>query len=52
MNVYVVKAFKGSYLAHIAYIQALSPQLALCEFKGNLDLDEIEHLYFDVRQVD
>lgn len=52
MNVYVVKAFKGSSLAHIAYIQALSPMLALCEFKGNLDLDEIEHLYFDVRQVD
>lgn len=52
MNVYVVKAFKGSKLAHIAYIQALSPMLALCEFKGNLNLDEIEHLYFDVRQVD
>lgn len=52
MNVYVVKAFKGSKLAHIAYIQALSPMLALCEFKGNLDIDEIEHLYFDVRQVD
>lgn len=52
MNVYVVKAFRGNSLKHIAYIQALSPQLALCEFKGNLDLDEIEHLYFDVRQVD
>lgn len=52
MNVYVVKAFNGNNLAHIAYIQALSPTLALCEFKGNLDLDEIEHLYFDVRQVD
>lgn len=52
MNVYVVKAFRGNTLKHIAYIQALSPQLALCEFKGNLDLEELDHLYFDVRQVD
>lgn len=52
MNVYVVKAFRGNTLKHIAYIQALSPQLALCEFKGNLDLEELDHLYFNVRQVD
>ena len=52
MNVYCCKAFKGSELMHIKYISAISSQMALIEFRGNIDLDEIEHLYFDVRQVD
>ena len=52
MNVYCCKAFRGNNLEHIAYIQAISPQMALIEFRGNLDLEEIEHLYYNVRQVD
>lgn len=52
MNVYCCKAFRGSKLEHISYIQAISPQLALLEFRGNIDLDELVHLYYDVRQVD
>lgn len=52
MNVYCCKAFRGSKLEHISYIQAISPQLALLEFRGNIDLDELDHLYYDVRQVD
>ena len=52
MNVYCCKAFRGNNLEYIAYIQAISPQMALIEFRGNLDLEEIEHLYYDVRQVD
>ena len=52
MNVYVVKAFKGGSLEHIAYVQAISPQMALIEFRGNIDLDELPHLYFDVKQID
>ena len=52
MNVYVCKAFCGSDLKHIKYISAISPQMALIEFRGDIDLDELQHLYFDVRQVD
>lgn len=52
MNVYCCKAYRGSDLKHITYIQAISPQLALIEFRGNIDLDELPHLYFDVKQVD
>lgn len=37
---------------HIAYIQALSSQNAIMEFRGSLDLDELPHLYFDVKQID
>lgn len=52
MNVYCCKAYRGSKLEHISYIKAISPQLALIEFRGNIDLDELDHLYYDVRQVD
>ncbi len=52
MNVYCCKAFKGSELMHISYIQAISSQMALIEFRGGIDLDELPHLYFNVRQVD
>lgn len=52
MNVYVCKAFKGSELMHIKYISAISSQMALIEFRGNIDLEELPHLYFNVRQVD
>lgn len=52
MNVYVCKAFKGSKLVHIKYIEALSPQYALSEFKSELDLEEVNKFYYDVRQVD
>lgn len=52
MNVYVCKAYKASKLMHIKYIEAISPQYALIEFKNNMDLDEQLHYYYDVRQVD
>lgn len=52
MNVYVCKAFRGNDLKYIKYISAISPQLALIEFRGGIDLDELQHLYFDVREVD
>ena len=52
MNVYCCKAYRGSKLEYISYIQSISPQLALIEFRGNIDLDELDHLYYDVRQVD
>lgn len=52
MNVYVCKAFRGNDMKYISYIQAISPQMALIEFRGNIDLDDLPHLYFDVRQVD
>jgi len=52
MNVYCCKAFKGSELMHIKYISAISSQMALIEFRGDIDLDELPHLYFNVRQVD
>ena len=52
MNVYVCKAFCGNDLKHIKYISAISPQMALIEFRGDIDLDELQYLYFDVRQVD
>lgn len=52
MNVYCCKAFRGNNLEYIAYVQAISSQMALIEFRGNIDLDELPHLYFNVRQVD
>lgn len=52
LNVYVCKAFKGSKLVHIKYIEALSPQYALSEFKSEMDLEEVNRYYYDVRQVD
>ena len=52
LNVYVCKAFRGGDMKYISYIQAISPQMALIEFRGNIDLDDLPHLYFDVRQVD
>ena len=52
MNVYVCKAFRGSKLVSVRYIQAYTPQLALYEFRGDMDLDMIDRVYFDVRQVD
>ena len=52
MNVYVCKAFKGSRLMHIKYIEAITPQVALMEFKSEMDLYEVNRYYYDVRQVD
>lgn len=52
MNVYCCKAFNGSELKHIKYISAISSQMALIEFRGDIDLDELPHLYFNVKQVD
>ena len=52
MNVYCCKAFHGSELKHIKYIAAISSQMALIEFRGDIDLDELPHLYFNVKQVD
>ena len=43
MNVYCCKAFKGSELMYISYVRAISSQMALIEFKGNIDLDELPH---------
>ena len=39
-------------MKYISYIQAISPQMALIEFRGDIDLDELPHLYFNVKQVD
>ena len=52
MNVYVCKAFRGNDMKYISYIQAISSQMALIEFRGDIDLDELPHLYFIVKQVD
>lgn len=52
MNVYCCKAFKGAELMYIKYISAISSQMALIEFRGNIDLDELPHLYFNVKQID
>ena len=52
MNVYVCKAFRGNDMKYIKYITAISPQMALIEFRGDIDPDDLPHLYFDVRQVD
>lgn len=52
MNVYVCKAFKDIELMYIKYIEALTPQDALRQFKNEMDLDEVDRYYYDVRQVD
>ena len=52
MNVYCCKAFNGNKMKYISYIQAINPQMALIEFRGNIDLDELPHLYFNVKQID
>lgn len=52
MNVYVCKAFKGRQLVHIKYIEAISPANALSEFKGEIELENVNRYFYDVRQVD
>lgn len=52
MNTYCCKAFRGSKLQYIQYIQAISSQQALIEFKNYLDQEEQLHCYFEVKQID
>lgn len=52
MNTYCCKAFRGGNLQFIQYVQAISSQQALIEFKNYLDQEEQLHCYFTVKQID
>ena len=52
MNTYCCKAFRGSKLQFIQYVQAISSQQALIEFKNYLDQEKQLHCYFTVKQID
>lgn len=52
MNVYRVKIYRGSTLLHIKYISAINQQQAINEARGYVDLDIVDKVYYDVKQVD
>ena len=52
MNVYCVKVYRGSKLIYIKYVSSLDTQHAIYEVRGDLDLDVVPHVYYDVKQVD
>lgn len=52
MNVYRVKIYQGSKLLYIKYIEAIDTQQAIYEARGYVDLELVNKVYYDVRQVD
>ena len=52
LNVYRVKIYRGSKLLYVKYISAINPQYAIYEARGYVDLEIVDKVYYDVKQVD